>query len=232
MKTKRIYKGGNYNFGEYQFSFKKNKNCLLETQKVVIESFFQFCDGFIIPYGVELCFKYFDCTIENQMSALGYQPYILKRNKPKLSFLPIFSKTIEISIQQMTQETVLTNLTQIESENEHAETIKGLAHLSFQAGAFRLPNKSSEKKFLLEGANSVNEYVEWDCISDEWFEAPLKEKCLYPPLEINFSYEPSFKLWHLKINLNWDIYSENNEVGFLMFFDKINILKKIGWIME
>ncbi len=223
---------GNLSNGQFKFLFFNEEFSLIESQKHVISSFFKFADNFIKPYGIELCFERFDLENQFVLTKEKFEPYLLKTHRPNIDFTPIFTKTKIIQTDKIDLQTVLDF---VESKTEIVEIqnfMTGLSHLSFQSGLFRLPNKLTQKKFYLEKENQVQSAYEYECVSDEWFESPLKNPFMFPPIELNFSRDPYSKAWSLQVYLNWDMYSKKNEDGFAILSEKINLLLHKGWENE
>jgi hypothetical protein len=223
---------GNLSNGQLKFIFFNEEFSLIESQKHVVSSFFEFADNFIKPYGIELCFERFDLENQFVLTKEKFEPYLLKTHRPNIDFTPIFTKTKIIQTDKIDLQTVLDF---VESKTEIVEIqnfMTGLSHLSFQSGLFRLPKMTNEKKFYLEKENQVQTYYEYECVSDEWFESPLKNPFMFPPIELNFSRDPYSKAWSLQVYLNWDMYSQKNKEGFDLLSKKINLLIKRGWVCE
>jgi hypothetical protein len=232
MTAQTKYKAGNLNFGEYKLIYVNDTLDFLTMQKVIIDSFIDFVDDFIQPYGLEFCFEYFDRRTQLSLLNSEMEAFMLKLNRPNLSFLPIWSNTQEIEIEAISKKSIhLFVLSQL-IKREKEENLYGLSHLSFQTGLFRLPEPTKERSFSLELENQINNSIIYPCISDDWFESPLKTIFLFPPIELNFSREPYSKAWSLSIISNWDIYSHQNQLGFKVLCKKINLLLQKGWELE
>jgi len=220
---------GNLNFGEFVFLFFDEKLNFIETQKHIVKSFFEFSDDFIKPYGIELCFELF--YAENQLisTKTDYEAFLLKNQNQEVDFTPIWSKSKDLIFDNIDFETIIKFVLEKNNEKTENNYLKGLSHLSFQTGLFKLPEKNQLKYFLLEKENQVNKTIDYQCFSEYWFEAPLKKLFVFPPIELNFSREPYSKAWSLHINLNWDIYSKKNEIGYKILSGKIEKLINLGW---
>lgn len=161
-----------------------------------------------------------------------FEPYLLQTHHPNIDFTPIFTKTKIIQVDQIDFDTVFNFVDNKTKFNKNLDFQTGLSLLSFQAGLFRLPQITNEKKFYLEKENQVQTAYEYECVSEEWFESPLKSPFMFPPIELNFSREPYSKAWRMSISLNWDIYSPKNEDGFAILSKKMNLLLNKGWMAD
>ncbi|ALO14053.1 hypothetical protein L21SP5_00374 [Salinivirga cyanobacteriivorans] len=220
---------GNLSYGQFRFEYFNEENSFIESQRHIANSFFAFADNYIKPYAIELCFKQFDSSTELPMAKKDYHAFLLKIENPKLSFMPIWSNTQEIYVSQINRDTVFQFVLEQNVGNIQNEPLTGMSHFSFQTGLFRLPTKIDARKFYLEKENQVHTAMEYPCISDTWFEAPLNHIFLFPPIELNFSREPYSKAWSLLIVLNWNMYSHQNEDGFKLLSHKFEVLEKLGW---
>lgn len=222
----------NLSHGEFRFEYFNEEYSFIESQRHVVDCFFTFAENFIKPYGVELCFEQFDPLTELPMTKKDFQALLLKIENPKLSFMPIWTNTEEILVSKIDKETVMKFVLNQNTQTEQNDSKTGLSHLSFQTGLFRLPTKIAARKFYLERENQIDSAIEYECVSDEWFESPLQKLFLFPPIEFNFSREPYSKVWSLLISLNWDMYSPKNKAGFDLLSEKISLLIESGWICE
>jgi hypothetical protein len=223
---------GNLSNGQFKFVFFNDNFSWIESQKQIVASFFEFADNFIKPYGIELCFERFDLENQFVLTKEAFEPYLLQTHHFKIDYTPIFSNTKIIQPAKIDFETVLNFVESKTKTLENQNFLLGLSHLSFQSGLFLLPEKTTRKKFYLEKENQVHSAYEYECVSDEWFEAPLKETFMLPPIELNFDRDPYSKAWQLLISLNWDIYSQKNKNGFAILSQKIKLLLDSGWITE
>lgn len=223
---------GNLSNGQFKFIFFNEEFSLIETQKHIISSFFEFADNFIKPYGIELCFERYDIKNQVVLTKEEFEPYLLQTHHPNIDFTPIFTKTKMIQVDQIDFDTVLNFVDNKTKLIENQDFQKELSHLSFQSGLFRLPKMTNEKKFYLEKENQVQTAYKYECISEEWFESPLKSPFMFPPLELNFSRDPYSKAWSLQVDLNWDMYSKKNEDGFAILSKKMNLLLNKGWMAD
>ena len=223
---------GNLSNGQLKFIFFNEKFSLIESQKHVVSSFFEFADNFIKPYGIELCFERFDLENQFVLTKEKFEPYLLQTHHPNIDFTLIFTNTKIIETDKTDFETVLNFVENKTKFIENQDIRTGLSHLSFQTGLFRLPTKIATRKFYLEKENQIDSVLEYECVSDEWFESPLKNPFMFPPIELNFSRDPYSKAWSLQVYLNWDMYSQKNKEGFDLLSKKINLLIKRGWVCE
>jgi hypothetical protein len=223
------YKEGNLSFGEYKFLYINEEMNFVAAQKFIVSTFFNFTENLIKPYSLDLCFEQFDPETQLPLTKKDYQAFMLKIENSNVCFLPIWTKTQEIEVRKVDEETVMEFIIEKNNKNKQNDFFMGLSHLSFQAGLFRLPQRVEAKKFFLEKENQISYAFEYPCISEEWFEAPLEKTFMFPPIELNFSREPYSRAWSLSINLNWDIYSEKNEKGFGLLSEKIKLMENNGW---
>jgi hypothetical protein len=226
------YVEGNLSNGQFKLMFFNEKFSMIESQKHVVSSFFEFADNFIKTYGIELCFEKFDLENQFVLTNQAFEPYLLQTHHLKIDYTPIFSNTKIIQTDKIDLQTVLDFVESKTKTVENQNFLTGLSHLSFQSGLFRLPTKIAARKFYLEKENKIQSAYEYECVSDEWFESPLNKPFMFPPFELNFSREPYSKAWSLLISLNWDMYSPKNKTGFDLLSEKISLLIKSGWICE
>lgn len=223
---------GNLSNGELKLSYFNEELSFEEVQKQIVSSFFEFADGLIVPYGLELCFERFDRENHFLLSGEKAEPYLLKTLHPNVDFTPIFSQTQTIEIETINPATVLDFIHQKTMNQESQNSLTALSHLSFQSGLFKLPEREPSKKFFLEKENQIGHTFEYPCISEDWFEAPLMNPFMFPPFELNFDKDPYTKTWSLLISLNWDMYSRKHASGFGLLNKKISLLVRNGWVWE
>jgi len=92
---------GNLSNGQLKLMFFNEKFSMIESQKHVVSSFFEFADNFIKPYGIELCFERFDLEDQFVLTKEKFEPYLLKTHRPNIDFTPIFTKTKIIQTDKM-----------------------------------------------------------------------------------------------------------------------------------
>lgn len=232
MNQQPKFKGGNLINGTYRLVFINDEMGFREIQTLIVSTFFDFMDNFIKPFGIELCFERFDLENQFVLTKEKFEPYLLKTHHPNIDFTPIFTNTKIIQTDKTDFDAVL-NFVDIKTKTiENQNFLTGLSHLSFQTGLFRLPTKIAARKFYLEKENQIDSAIEYECVSDEWFESPMQKVFLFPPIELNFSREPYSKAWSLLISLNWDMYSKKNDAGFQLLSQKLNLLVDKGWQLE
>lgn len=223
---------GNLSNGEFKLLYINEEQCFIDMQNNIVTSFFEFADGLIVPYGLELCFERFDPEYHFLLSGEKAESYLLKTLHPNVDFTPIFSQTQTIETETINPRTVLDFIHQKTKQKENQNFLTALSHLSFQSGLFKLPEREPSKIFFLEKENQIGHMFEYPCISEDWFEAPLMNPFMFPPFELNFDREPYTKAWSLLISLNWDMYSRKNASGFGLLNNKISLLVSKGWIWE
>jgi len=232
MNQQPKFKEGNLSNGTYRLVFINDEMGFREIQTLIVSTFFDFMDNFIKPFGIELCFERFDLENQFVLTKEKFESYLLKTHHPNIDFTPIFTNTKIIQTDKTDFDAVL-NFVDIKTKTiENQNFLTGLSHLSFQTGLFRLPTKIAARKFYLEKENQIDSAIEYECVSDEWFESPMQKVFLFPPIELNFSREPYSKAWSLLISLNWDMYSKKNDAGFQLLSQKLNLLVDKGWQIE